>query len=229
MRHYDVANRTRNRFTGQVDVVPNDLWMFSVSARRRQGRLRRQLFRPAGVDVPDCSRFGADYRAAKRFRRRAPATTTSATRDCSDRDRRARVRKTIRCATGPPTRRARELLLDLRRRLRRIGANTEARLSYDYSYARRQLPLRRSSPAGRCHRPRSFRRSSTSCSSCTSTCRHRLSNRLAATVLVSLRAVPRLRLRVRSRRSSTASSSPARWCSDTSTARTPRNSVVFGV
>ena len=31
MRHYDLADRTRNRFTGQVDIVPNDVWTFSVS------------------------------------------------------------------------------------------------------------------------------------------------------------------------------------------------------
>jgi MtrB/PioB family decaheme-associated outer membrane protein len=31
MRHYDVADRTRNRFTGQVDFVPSDDWMFSMS------------------------------------------------------------------------------------------------------------------------------------------------------------------------------------------------------
>ena len=32
LRHYDLANRTRNRFTGQVDVVPNDAWTLSASA-----------------------------------------------------------------------------------------------------------------------------------------------------------------------------------------------------
>ena len=31
MRHFDLADRTRNRFTGQVDIVPSDAWMFSVS------------------------------------------------------------------------------------------------------------------------------------------------------------------------------------------------------
>jgi MtrB/PioB family decaheme-associated outer membrane protein len=31
LRHYDIADRTRNRFTGQVDIVPNDMWMFSAS------------------------------------------------------------------------------------------------------------------------------------------------------------------------------------------------------
>src|SRR5262249_58857969 len=31
MRHYDLANRTRNQFTGIVDFVPDDQWTFSVS------------------------------------------------------------------------------------------------------------------------------------------------------------------------------------------------------
>ena len=31
MRHYDLADRTRNRFTGQIDIVPSDAWIFSVS------------------------------------------------------------------------------------------------------------------------------------------------------------------------------------------------------
>ena len=31
MRYYDLADRTRNSFTGQVDIVPSDPWMFSVS------------------------------------------------------------------------------------------------------------------------------------------------------------------------------------------------------
>jgi hypothetical protein len=32
LRHYDIANRTRRQFTGQVDVTPNELWMFSAHA-----------------------------------------------------------------------------------------------------------------------------------------------------------------------------------------------------
>ena len=31
MRHYDLADRTRNRFTAQADIVPSDAWTFSVS------------------------------------------------------------------------------------------------------------------------------------------------------------------------------------------------------
>jgi MtrB/PioB family decaheme-associated outer membrane protein len=32
LRHYDIANRSRNRFTGIVDVTPNELWTISGSA-----------------------------------------------------------------------------------------------------------------------------------------------------------------------------------------------------
>jgi len=32
MRHYDLADRTRNRFTGQIDIVPSDAWTFSASS-----------------------------------------------------------------------------------------------------------------------------------------------------------------------------------------------------
>ena len=31
MRHFDVADRTRNRFTAQADIVPSDAWTFSVA------------------------------------------------------------------------------------------------------------------------------------------------------------------------------------------------------
>ena len=57
MRHYDIANRTRNRFTGQVDVTPNEAWTRQRVARDRHRRLRRQLLRPAGVVVPHLHRW----------------------------------------------------------------------------------------------------------------------------------------------------------------------------
>src|SRR5262249_49480737 len=31
MRHYDLANRTRNQFKGILDLAPNDVWTFSIS------------------------------------------------------------------------------------------------------------------------------------------------------------------------------------------------------
>ena len=52
LRHYDIANRGRQRFTGQVDIARFERWIFSAIGRRRTGRLRRQLLRPAGVHVP---------------------------------------------------------------------------------------------------------------------------------------------------------------------------------
>jgi len=32
LRHYDIANRDRNQFTGQVDLTPNEMWTLSSSA-----------------------------------------------------------------------------------------------------------------------------------------------------------------------------------------------------
>ncbi len=52
MRHYDLADRTRNRFTVQADIVPSDAWTFSVSHRHPQGRIQQQLLRPAGFQRP---------------------------------------------------------------------------------------------------------------------------------------------------------------------------------
>ena len=52
MRHYDLADRTRNRFTAQADIVPSDAWTFSVAHRHPQGRLQQQLLRPAGFHRP---------------------------------------------------------------------------------------------------------------------------------------------------------------------------------
>src|SRR6185436_5133932 len=34
MRHYDIANRTRNRMNGQVDFVPDDRWLLSFNVAR---------------------------------------------------------------------------------------------------------------------------------------------------------------------------------------------------
>ena len=32
LRHYDVANRQRRKFTGQLDLFPSDVWSLSVNA-----------------------------------------------------------------------------------------------------------------------------------------------------------------------------------------------------
>jgi MtrB/PioB family decaheme-associated outer membrane protein len=137
MRHYDVANRTRNKFTGQVDVTPNDLWIFSASAG-------------LGKDEYDDSYFGlqestfrvfslsADYQAANGLGAGASYNY----------ERYAGLQRSRSASPGqsPPqeTDPLRDWTADSVERVNyfsiyakppRIGDNTEARLSYDYSYA----------------------------------------------------------------------------------------------
>jgi MtrB/PioB family decaheme-associated outer membrane protein len=137
MRHYDVADRTRNRFTGQVDVVPNDLWTFSGSAGFGKDKyddsyfgLQESTFRvfSLAADYRQADGFGAGvsynyerYAGLQRSRSassgQTPPQETDPLRDWTT-DSAERVNYFSIYATPP-----------------KIGANTEARLSYDYSYA----------------------------------------------------------------------------------------------
>ena len=181
MRHYDVANRTRNRFTGQVDVVAERAVDVQRLGRRRQGRLRRQLLRPAGVDVPDVL-ARRRLPAAERLRRRRHATTTSATPACSNRGRRVAggAGKRSACATGPRTRRSACITSRSTPRRRGSARNTEARFSYDYSYAEGNY-LYAIVPAGRCRRPIQLPDVFNKLQQLHIDVRHRLSSQLAAT------------------------------------------------
>jgi MtrB/PioB family decaheme-associated outer membrane protein len=60
MRYYDLADRTRNRFTGQVDIVPTDAWMFSVSGGLLHDDYRNTVF---GLQKSNGDTFsvGVDY------------------------------------------------------------------------------------------------------------------------------------------------------------------------
>ena len=223
MRHYDVANRTsqpvhRARWTSS----PNDLWTFSVIGGRRQRRL------------PD-SYFGLEESSFRRFR----LEPTSGSPTASGAGGQLQLRTLLRpaavavgeCrATAQETDPNRDWTADSAERVNyfsiyatppRIGENTEvacrtttATREGSYLYAvvpggplpapSNQLPdvLQQAAAAPpRCQAP--------------------ALEPLAATLL-SLRAIPGLRLCVRSRPSSTALCSPARWCSDTSTGRTRR-------
>ena len=181
MRHYDLADRTRNRFTAQVDIVPSDAWMFSVSGGVLQGRLQQQLLRAAGVDrphllarrrLPSAERPGrgrqlqlrAVHRAAAVARRRfvGGAVQRSAARLDGGLDRDG------------------ALLLDLRHAAPHRPQHRGAVL-LRLQLCRGQQPLHDSRRAARFRRPISCRTCSTSCSSCTSTCGTGLSSRLAAT------------------------------------------------
>lgn len=133
MRHFDVANRDRNRFTGQVDVTPNELLTLSASAG-------------FGVDDFDDSYFGlmeshvklfslgADYRHPTGFG--GGVTYNYENYDGLQRSRSA--------SPGQETNPQRDWTADSTERIHyfsifvmtpRIGRNTEARLSYDHSKA----------------------------------------------------------------------------------------------
>ena len=86
LRHYDLANRTRNRFVGQVDVVPTEALTLSVS-----GGVGTDEFDDSWFGLQDAGfrnvTFSVDY-TARTASASAAATTTNGTRACSDRDRR---------------------------------------------------------------------------------------------------------------------------------------------
>ena len=230
MRHYDVADRTRNRFTGQVDIAPNDLWTFSVSGG-------------VGKDDYDDSYFGLQESTfrdllargrlppAERVRRRRQLQLRALRRAVSDR---GSEPGTTPAQDDDPNR---DWTVDSNERVNyfsiyatppTFGRNTEARVSYDYQLRGGQLPLRHRAGRSAAGALISCRTCSTSCSSCTSMCGtgcrtgwsrpSRIStSRSASTTSRSTRP------------SSTASSSPARSCWATSIARIRRTAVRFGL
>jgi len=133
MRHFDIANRNRNRFTGQVDFVPNDVWMFSLSGGIGKDDypdsyfgLQDTSFHTVSVaaDYHASSGLGAgatynfeDYSGLQRSRSASPGQETDPNRDwTADSDETVNY---FSIYITPP----------------RFGPRTEARLSYDFSYA----------------------------------------------------------------------------------------------
>ena len=134
MRHYDVADRTRNRFTALADLVPNDQWAFSISGGIGSDEFHDSYF---GLQDSDFKTFavGVDYRqpngagggitynyeryeGLQRSRNASDAVQfDDPTRDWTA-DSSEKVHYFSIFVTPP-----------------KIGRNTEARLSYDYSYA----------------------------------------------------------------------------------------------
>ena len=170
LRHYDVADRTRNRFVGQVDVVADRSADVQRQWRGRLGRVRRQLLRVAGGRFPqrDAQRRLHDRRRASAW---APATTTNGTRVCSDRARRVRARPAAGDRSQPRLDRGfegtRPLLFDLRepaadRRQHRGAFRVRIRARRAGTSSTRSDP--------RCRRRRSCRRRSTSSRTSGSTC-----------------------------------------------------------
>ena len=179
IRHYDIANRTRNRFTGQVDVVPNEVWVLSASAGFGKDDyddsyfgLQESAFRQFSLaaDFQASNGLGAGasynyehYSGLQQSRSATPAQQNDPLRDWTA-DSKERVNYFSIYATPP-----------------RIGANTEARLSYDYSHAKGSY-LYAVTPGGPLPQPSQLPNVFNKLQQLHLDVRHRLSNRLAATV-----------------------------------------------
>jgi hypothetical protein len=170
-----------------------------VSGGVGKDNLRRQLLRTPGVHVPHDFVSPPDYQLRTDSATAAP-TTTSAYGGFQQ----ARTSDTSPAQYNDPNRNwttdsqgagqlhfpLRDAARDLARTPRRVCRMTSATPEGNYhlwNRARRPAAGALTAPEG----------PTTSCSSSTSMCGHRVTNRLIVTLRVSLRAVPRLRLRVR--------------------------------
>jgi MtrB/PioB family decaheme-associated outer membrane protein len=135
MRHYDLADRSRTKFTGQFDFVLNDEWTLSASAGLGQDDYDESYFGlqessfeifGVGVDYQNPSGLGAGasynyehYNGFQQSRSASPGEQAAdPARDWTT-DSSERVHYFSIYVTPP-----------------RIGSNTEARLSYDLADAR---------------------------------------------------------------------------------------------
>ena len=135
MRHYDLADRTRNRFTAQADIVPSDAWTFSVGtgilkddfsnsfyglqdSTGRTFSLAADFHRPNGLGA------GGSYNYERYAGLQRSHEGDSSTAQFNDplRDWTADSTETVNYFSiyaNPP----------------RIGRSTEIRVAYDFSYA----------------------------------------------------------------------------------------------
>ncbi len=135
MRHYDLADRTRNRFTGQIDIVPSDVWMFSVSGGilkddysntvfGLQDSTGRTFSLAADYHQPNGMGAGATYNLE-----RYAGLQQSHEGDSSD----AQFNDPLRNWTADSTETVH--YFSIYATPPRIGRNTEVRFSYDFSHA----------------------------------------------------------------------------------------------
>jgi len=137
MRHYDIANRNRNKFTGQVDFTPSEIWTFSASTGVGKDDFPDSYF---GLEQSSFQTFslGADFHLQNGF-----TGGGSYNYEHYSGDQRSRSAKS---GQNPPqeTDPNRDWTVNSKERVNyfsiyamppKFGENTEARLSYDYSYA----------------------------------------------------------------------------------------------
>ncbi len=135
MRHFDLADRTRNRFTGQFDIVPSDVWTLSVSGGVLHDDYPNTVFGlqestgrtfSLGADYQQPNGLGAgatyNYERYEGLQQSHEGDSSAAQFNDPLRDWTADSTETVHYfsiyATPP-----------------RIGRNTEARFSYDFSHA----------------------------------------------------------------------------------------------
>ena len=135
MRHYDLADRTRNRFTAQVDIVPAEAWSFSVSVGvlkddfsnsfyGLQDSTGRTFSVAADYQHPSGLGAGASYNLERYagLQRSHEGDSSAAQFNDPLRDWTADSTETVNYFSifvNPP----------------RIGQKTELRVAYDFSYA----------------------------------------------------------------------------------------------
>jgi hypothetical protein len=183
LRHYDIANRTRNRFTGQVDVTPNEAWIVSTSlgfgrddyddsyfglqeSSFRVFTLGADFQRPNGLGAGgsyDYERYTGLQRSRSASPGQVPDQVTDPNRDWTA-DSRERVHYFSIYLTPP-----------------RIGPNTEVRFSYDYAHSRGDY-LYAVVPGGPLPPPSQLPEVFNKLQELQLDVRHRLSNRLVATL-----------------------------------------------
>jgi MtrB/PioB family decaheme-associated outer membrane protein len=134
MRHYDVADRTRNRFVGQVDLVPNEALTFSVS-----GGFGKDEFDDSYFGLQDAGfrnvTLSADYSAANGL----------GVGGSYDYERYTGLSQSRSASPGQEHDPNRNWTVDSTETVNyfsiyfyppRIGANTEVRFAYEYAHAR---------------------------------------------------------------------------------------------
>jgi len=137
MRHYDVADRNRNKFTGLMDVSPNELWTFSASAGFGKDDFPDSYF---GLEQTSFQTFslGADFRQPDGWGVGASYNYEHYSGD--QRSRSASAGQTPPQETDPN----RDWTVNSKERVNyfsiyatppKIGEKTEARFSFDYSNA----------------------------------------------------------------------------------------------
>ena len=135
MRHYDLADRTRNRFSAQIDIVPSDVWLFSVSGGilnddysntvfGLQESTGRTFSLAADYHLPNGFGAGATYNLE-----RYSGLQQSHEGDSSD----AQFNDPLRNWTADSTETVH--YFSIYATPPRIGRNTEVRFSYDFSHA----------------------------------------------------------------------------------------------